>query len=540
MVKLISAKKFIVFFAIFITTFFLLPIFIGGIKGTSVSELFTDKSNGFTASLIRTFSFALLSAFVNVAGGFCLALILSKISLFTKLGKYLSFFILPITLGNLTIVFIFKILLFNTSFFNFIVQGAFTTQNTFLLFIQFWQYGFLFAYLFWLNIQNTPKELTDYASATRLTSFERIRDIILPQSRNLFILLFFIGFIFSFYDDAKSQFIFRASQGTGTELINHWLYRTYQSSLLINPIYASQSVFKTGLIIFSITLCIIILVCSIILIGFRLFSKIKNVKTQSVLQSVNSKQGIVFSPYIALFCITLITLPLIIALLKSQYSFSKNLTSLGFPLILAFIASITSTIFAITFGIESRLAFRKWLISFNSKSLFYFLSIFLLQIVPPLLVVLCGFKWLNWIGYNSKLMIHLVWIVGHSILTLPLLGSFIVATHFKVMEIEIDYLSAYHISRSSLVKYSFLKRFKAEYIFSFLFAFVLIWNDVGLNMVLSDYIPSFAANLQMLFIGRAADYSKASSFILIALALAMACIFIWQYIINKSVKFYNT
>jgi hypothetical protein len=55
-------------------------------------------------------------------------------------------------------------------------------------------------------------------------------------------------------------------------------------------------------------------------------------------------------------------------------------------------------------------------------------------------------------------------------------------------------------------------------------------------MVLSDRIPSFAANLQMLFIGRAADYSKATSFVLVAVVLSLACIFIWQYIVGKTAK----
>jgi hypothetical protein len=384
-------------------------------------------------------------------------------------------------------------------------------------------------------MENTPKRIENYSTAAGLTRFEKIRDIFLPQTKNLFILLLFIGFIFSFYEDAKSQFIFRASQGTGTELINHWLYRTYQSNLLINPDYANQSSFKTGLIVFSITILLFLVLSSMILLSFRLFSKLKSSNQKNISESRDRTSFV-----IAAISIAVILIPILLALLKSQYHFSDNIFSIAFPFALTLIAAFAATLFAIIFGISSRLAFAKLLSGFNSKSLLYFLSIFLLQIIPPLCIVLCGFKWLSWVGYNSDLLIYFIWIFGHCILTLPLLGSFVLATHFSIKENELNYLTVYKISGGSIVQYSFLKRFKAEYILTLLFAFTFIWNDAGLNLVLSDRIPSFAANLQMLFIGRAADYSKATSFVLVAVALSLACIFIWQYIVGKTAKLNET
>lgn len=529
MKKLFSTNKLIVSIVILITIVFLLPLFVGGFEVNSISKLFSYNSNGFSSALQRTVLFALLSSILNVVGGFCLALLLSKISLNSKLGKQLSFFILPVTFGNVAVVFVFKVLLFNSSFFNAIVQGGNATQTMVLLFIQFWQFGFLFAYLFWLNIQNTPKRINDYSNAAGLSRFEKIRDIVLPQTRNLFILLLFIGFIFSFYEDTKSQFIFRASQGTGTELINHWLYRTYQSNLLINPEYANQSIFKTGIIIFTLTILLFLVLGSLVLFSFKLFSRIKSVEKKQI--SKNSNR---ISSIIGIISILIILVPVVIALFKSQYRFADNLFTIAFPFALTLVAAFAASTLAIIFGISSRLAFTKMLNGFNSKSLLYFLAIFLLQITPPLCIVLCGFKWLSWVGYSSDILIYFVWIAGHCILTLPLLGNFVIATHFSVRENELNYLTAYEISMSSIVQYSFLKRFKAEYILTLLFAFTFIWNDAGLNIVLSDKIPSFASNLQMLFIGRAADYSKATSFVLVAVILSLACIFIWQYIIGKS------
>lgn len=537
--KSFSTYRLIVCVVIIITIAFLLPVFINGFSFNGISKLLFNSSNGFSSSLTRTVLFALISSVINVAGGFCLALILSKISLHSRIGRQLSFFILPLTFGNVATVFVYKVLLFDTTFFNSIVQGGSFTQTLFLLFIQFWQFGFLFAYLFWLNIQNTPKRLNDYALVARLSPVEKTRDIILPQVRNLFILLLFIGFIFSFYEDAKSQFIFKASQGMGTELINHWLHRTYQSNLLINPVYANQSIFTTGLLVFVFTLLVFLILGMLTLIAFRYFSKIKSANQSNLSKPVKTDKNKI-AVFIAIIGIAIILLPVITSLLKSQYNLADNLSTIGFPFILTFIAAFAATLFAVTFGISSRLAFPKLLNGFHTKSLLYFLAIFFLQIIPPLCIVLCGFKWLSWIGYSSDILIYCVWIAGHCILKLPILGSFALATHFSVKGNELNYLTAYNISGKSIIEYSFLKRFRAEYILTFLFAFTFIWNDAGLNMVLSDKIPSFAANLQMLFIGRAADYSKATSFVLIAVVLSLSCILIWNYIIRKTEKLNET
>jgi ABC-type sugar transport system permease subunit len=535
MKKPFGLNKVIVLIVILITTIFLLPLVIGGFAGIDFLKLFSDHSNGFSSSLLRTTLFAIFSAITNVMGGFCIALLLLRISSSSKIGRQLSFFILPVTFGNVAIAFVFKVLLFDTTIFNTIVHGGNAIQILLVLFIQFWQFGFLFAYLFWLRMHGTPKRIEDYSTVVGLSKFEKVRDIILPQTKNLFILLMFIGFIFSFNEDVKSQFIFRASQGTETELINHWLYRTYQSKLLINPDYANQSIFKVSLVVFTITLLIFSALGSLMLLLHRFFSKIQSSKRVSV-EKEDSKAFSNISFTTAIICISIIIIPILLALLKSQYQYSNNIFSITFPFALTCIAAFVATGFTIIFGISSRLAFSKLLSGFNSKSLLYFLAVFLLQIVPPLCIVLCGFKWLSWIGYNSNLLIYLTWIAGHTILTLPLLGSFVLATHFSLRENELNYLTAYQISGSDVVKYSFLKRFKAEYALTLLFAFSFIWNDAGLNMVLSDKIPSFASSLQMLFIGRAANYSKATNFVLVALILSILCVFIWQYILNKTEK----
>jgi hypothetical protein len=441
---------------------------------------------------------------------------------------------LPVTLGNIATAYVFKLILFNTPIFNSIIQGSNVEKFALLSFLQFWQYGILFTYLFWLNIQNIPKNKIDYAEAVQLSAAERIKDIILPSSRNLSILLLLIGFIFSFYEDAKNQFIFHASQGTKTELINHWLERTYQSMLVGNPDYAVLQIFKVSFLVFLIAIAVFSLIGFLANALFKIYTSSKSISIKTNGEIVAAKLKTTISKALAFSMLLFVFVPVFIAITRSSFSFTSQMTEMSSPLLLTLVAALAATILAVVFGISSRLAFPRILSDFNKNSALYLTLTFLLQLVPPICILLCGFRWMAWLGYNTSLLIYLVWILGHTILSLPILGSFIIATHFRVGHNELQYLRGYEIPISSIIRFSFLKRFRAEYLLTLIISFSFIWNESVINIVLSDRIPSFASNLQMLFVGRAADYSKASGYLIVALILSLTSVMLWQYILHKA------
>jgi ABC-type sugar transport system permease subunit len=530
MSKPFTAQKLIIIAIIAIVISFLLPMLVNGFD-TVFLQTVTDTSKGFSSALLRTLIFALLSSVINCTGGLFLALLLKRIPFFQNWGRQLSYFILPVTLGNVAIAYIFKISLYGTAFFDSIITGGYATQTAAILCIQFWQYGFLFAYLFWIGINNIPDKINNYSVAIKHSRYERLKDIILPNIKNLFILLFFISFAFSFYEDAKNQFIFKTSQGMNTELISQVFARTYQSNLIINTGFANSSVFSLGMFTFVAALLVIVLTGAGIFFIFKLLQE--NKLCFKAVQKLQKDEKT--NPTVAICCLITIITPVLIALIKSKYSFSINILSeITMPFLLTLISALLATMLAVYFGISSRLIFKKWLGSFNSKSMWYFISVFLLQFIPPVCIVICGFQWLSWIGYNS--LIYVVWILGHCILVFPVLGSFIVATHFAVKQTELDYLSVQNIPTRNIMQFSFIKLFKAEYILTLLFAFTFIWNDTTLNMILSDKIPSFAKQLQILFIGRGANYSTAAIYVLIAVAISILCVMLWQSVIKKAAK----
>ena len=493
-----------------------------------------NNVDSFSGSLFRSLIFAVISSLFNITVGFFLALLLKHISIFSLLGRQLSWFLLPVILGNASVAFVFKVSLFNTHFFNNIIQNGSCSHFALLLLLQFWQFGFLFAYLFWSNFHNLNESKLGFAKAFKLNSWEIFKDITLPLSKNLGVLLFLIGFVFAFYESAKSQFVFKASQGTNTELISHWLERTYHSKLLINLDYAATYVFKSSLLVFVSSL-LTFLITGVILnfflqkislskgacaIRFKIFNNL-------YLKRFSTMVLLLASFFIILFPVTMVVCEI-------GVNFSDQTSNLTLPLGLTLISATLTTLFSLTFAIIARLLFKRTLQNFNTRSMMLFALLFMLLLFPSIAILLSGFQWLSWLGYNSNIMIYFVWVSGHVILLSPLLIGFLILIHFQIKVIEIEYISAYSLQLREIVINSFVKRFKAEYVFALIIACSFIWNEAVLNIILSDKIPSFAANLQMMFVGRAANYQLATSYLEVSLLLAVISIVIWQKILKKA------
>jgi hypothetical protein len=207
---------------------------------------------------------------------------------------------------------------------------------------------------------------------------------------------------------------------------------------------------------------------------------------------------------------------------------------------MAFIATFASSATAIFFGIASRLGWKQTLSSFSQKSLPFFVLLFALLLVPPIAILITGYKWMSFVGYSSQFLIYTIWIIGHILLTLPVLGSFVLFNHFRVSNNEIDYLQVYKLTRAETIQYSFFKRFKVEYLLLFIIGYSFIWNEAVLNNLFSDYISSFVSGMKMLISGRGADYDKAFGFLLCSFIVALLSAAIWRYIIERAQKQLNT
>ncbi len=390
----------------------------------------------------------------------------------------------------------------------------------------------MFTYLFWIAIKSIPKRINEYGEINKLNFFEKIRDVYLPSIKNLSILLFIIGFIFCFYENAKIQFIFKASRGTNTELINQWLNRTYQSNTLLSPNIAFEKIASVGIIVLIIS---IVVLFSFLLIKNFIYNRIITNKITWTYK-FSSTNSVFFSTAILLLIFTFTVVPIFLVWIKQDINFDKNISYLLNPLLLTGIAAFVASFFAIFFAIISRMYWHNSLQNFNKKSMIFLLFLFLLIVVPPICTLILGFKWMNIFGYDSDLKNYLVWIVGHSVLCLPLLAGFSITTHFKLNNSHLFYLNSQKANLFETVKDLFVIPFKADYLLTLIIAFSLIWNEAIINKILSDIIPSYITELNKTIFGRSADYAKGMSFLLVSIVIAIACVLLWNYLLKKAEK----
>ena len=228
----------------------------------------------FISAYSRSIFLGLISGLCCVLFGFFGAYLIQEIPLFSRLGKSLSILLLPIVLGNTSIAFMAKLNLSNTSLLTSVIEKGSAAYFVMLVLIQCWQYGFLFLYLFWLNFNSIPSDTNNYFKGLHLPKIKRLKDVLIPRSKNLTILLLLIGFIFGFHEDIKNQFIFKASQGTNSELINHWLNRNHQSNLLLNQDIAISQTYGSSIIITLFTFLVIGFTLLILYNGITYFTKL--------------------------------------------------------------------------------------------------------------------------------------------------------------------------------------------------------------------------------------------------------------------------
>lgn len=489
---------------------------------------FSNTNNGFKVVFTRSLFFALASSLISVIAGLWIAFVIIKTDLYRFSGKVLSILIIPFLLGSTSVAFVFKMVLLNTDLMRWAYEKPF---NLFIILtiIQFWQFGTLFTYLFWLSLKSIGANLNQYASATLMTKWEYFKDICVPNFKGLLFLLALISFIFSFYEDVKISLIFRVSEGLNAELISHWIFRNYQSNLLIGYNYALQKIIQVSQdTLFGLGAIFLFFGILRQLIP-GVFRKMRgNFNLKSSLWISNTKK---FSYSSVLLTISII-IPLAIVFFVNKISFEK-IDFLILPLVLSFLGALLATILAIVFSFFTRLMDFDKMGGINLLSVSYLGWLYIIMLIPPLLIMLGGFEWMNLLNIHGYYGSILFWLVGHTILSLPILGSFLMITNFKITSNELNYCKIYNIPRNNIFNINFFKKFKADYLLTFLFAFSIILNEGLLNKVFSDKIPSFVSVLNDSISSKNADYSLSMLFFLLSLIIAFVCIGIWIWSMKK-------
>jgi len=528
----LSLWKYAPVLAIILLLVYLLPLLTKA--GSLFSENFKISANGYDTTFLRSLIFAVTSSSLCIIISLRIAFFLSNIEASSKAGKSLSLLIVPFLIGNTSTAFIFKIILLRSPLMDWAYQSP---LNLFLilLIIQLWQFGTLFVYLFWLSFKSIQNRFGQYFAAFRLTRFEYFKEICLPHSRNLIILLTFICFIFSFYEDVKISLIFRVSEGLDSEMISHWIYRNFHSDLLIGYKYAIQNTNHFSLVtMLGLSLSFLIFG---ILFAFLIGRPQKKISFFTKRQKWNyqfSKISIVyFIPPI------IVAIPLLSAFVFNDIHF-EQISPLFSSLILCIVGGSLATICAIFFSFSARLINFNKMGSFNSFSYLFLFLLFVILLLPPIEIMISGYQWIHLLNLSESFSYIFFWLLGHIILSLPLLGGFLIVTHFQVTPNELNYCYVHNVRRNELFRLNFLKKFRTEYFLAFLFAFTLILNEGLLNKVFSDRIPSFISALNESISSKNADYSLSMLYYFLSLIIALLCITVWIRSMKKNTNEKNT
>jgi hypothetical protein len=501
---------------------YLIPVLFH-IKDIDPAIFFNDR-DGLNSAWARSLELALASTLINILLSLGIAILLKSIRINSFKGKLMALLLLPVLLGNVSVAFTGKLLFTDAA----MIQASASGKLLMLLFIQFWQYGTLYLYLFWLVIQSVSGNTVAYAGAIRLTSGEYARDVLLPACRNLAVLLFIVNFSFTFYDDAKASIIFKFSRGTDTELISQWLSRNYLAGSLLDQQFSVQQTVGISLVVIISALLLLLLAGGAFILVYDWLSA----RRKPLLPLVVAGDGrLIFYPQL-LF----VALPLLLALVDAFGRLAFDLRPLLFPLCLTMLAALIATVAAVILGALLRLGWKRVLYRFDRRSLLFFILFFSIELIPPLLLLLCGYQWLKWTGYAGKGTVYVIWVAGHVLLSLPLLSSFLAVTHFRTLNRELEFFEAHHSGFTEVLKTGFIRRYPVDYILSFLIAFSLIWNESVINNILSDYVPSFVSNITMAIEGRAADFSRGVSYLLVSLFISLLSLIVWFSVLAKIKK----
>ena len=467
----------------------------------------------------------MVSVAIQTFAGFFVALRCRTAS--PPVAKGLTVLMGPVFMGGVAIGFIGKlILLENEHLLGAIADRAFLPTWGTMLAVQCWHYLPLHIYLFWLCLQTVPENVEDFASAARMDVAERIRDIYWPHCRNMASFLVLYSTIQGLLEYSKFQLILRHRRGPGPNwpaiawrVITAFSARSTRRWRLKRRSPTAPCSSSSGL-------------CPR---AHRGTDHEGPGGVDPVL--AHSKRTAWFGSLVppdalGLLVIVATLAPMVVLV---RYMFHRAFIDPGQfvrSCLLALLALSLVMSLAIACGVSARLSMPRLLSSFGGRSLLFFLGLYLLLLVPPIGIALCGYYWLAvaGLGLRSPAFVVLLWLSGQTILAFPLLASFVQYNYFRVRGEEIDFQRVAGASFPEVAAVSFLERFKLDYALVALFGFAVIWNESTFNAVMSNFSrnhPSFAVELTRRVEGRASSYYEAVNLILVSLLPIVVGMALW-------------
>ena len=490
------------------------------------------SEDGWAIPVLRSIVFAVVSSILTVPTAFLAAVAVRNVGL--SLSRVFSLALLPALLGSVAVAFSAKLFVMQWPLMQALVGARewFPTWGSMLL-VQGIQFGPLFTYLFFLSLRNIQTAPLDFATVSHLTSWEKLREVYWPDSRNLAALLTLFAMIEGLQEYSKFYLILHASAGTDMELASHRLLRYYTYYAPADPALATHVVLAISgiFVLFGIA-------ATALTVPFTVGTIDRLVIALGKLGGPSSETRRFLSMAIAGLLLVVSFSPL---LAVAPYLFvGRWITLEAFIRSIEFtgVTTLIVTALAICFGVASRLAFPERLERFGRQSLVILLALYMTLVLPPIAIAFCGFDWISLLGggLRSSMLVLTVWVIGQIVLAFPIVSSFVLVTHFRLKTSEIQFQEISKASPMEVLHFSFWKRFRADYALIALFAFSLVWNEGTLSSIISGLsrdVPSVAVRLLERVDGRAASYNESANLMLISLVPVLPVLLLWTHMTRK-------
>ena len=490
-------------------------------------ELFRGDGDVLLPPLGRSLCFALAATLGSIAFAVILALRLSERPEADKrrTEPFLVLLLVPFSLGSIGVAYLFKVGLSGGDFLGYLTRNPWS-QYALLALVYIWRFGTLFCYVFYLRLQGIPKHIAEYGKVSLVGANAFRADFALRRLSALVPVLAVIGFLIAFYEDSLGQHVLRASRGTGTEMVAHWLQRTHQKLLIMDPLNANAAMSFIGIATAAIAVAGSALTA---LAGRFIFLKVAG-----ILRYLPGRQDLVSSlgsyRFKDVFSVALLVFLPFVFLLGQDISFEAP-GSLFKTFALAMFAGVLATTTCMASAAALRLLFPRLLSQVSERSMLFIAGVASGLALPPLLVVIAGFSWMGLFEVPGSTFGICLWVLGQVFLSLPMLASFMIALHFDVSRHQVEYFEVSGERLSEIIRGQFFLCFRTEYFFCFLVAFALIWNDSTVARALSDFVPSFSSQMERLYIGRGSDYSAAGGYLAISLLVSFSLVACWVAVV---------
>lgn len=388
-----------------------------------------------------------------------------------------------------------------------------------------WQYGPLVTLILLLRLSSLSTDQIDLLQSVRATAQERVELSEWPHLRPVFFLLFAFTFTAVFRDADKPSVAFYFGRGSGFELWPQWLARISSEVLVSQPFLALGGTVRVA----SAT-AILAVLCA--LVGAWVTMRVVDGAVRVFGRASPSRHSVTnVSRRVVLFGfasagVLSVGIVFVVALAAAgRVEMSSAVLGIR-EVALGAVAAILIGSSAVVLASGTRIALFMGRVLYR-KDVYVWIALFAARCMLPVGIALSLLAWEVRTGLHGALGNISGWLVGETILHMPIVTAFLVVSFLPVSASETDLFDYYRASTGEAMELLFVRRASRDIAFVVLFAFAAALSEPALSNLFSPDAPSLALALHLAVGSRVASMASAASAALVLVTPVVVATGLW-------------